>query len=255
MDVDSRFDERELEKRDAALLDGLRAALNGEQHRLYRSGKFEGLFAQKTGHTGEAATLALREGLLDHAQTEIRGRFEIEWVKLTPKGIEYLYAHDSPKAILSEMRDMLRTARTGIPLWQDEMLQTLVALGENITQQMTNYLGKLDGLTLRVEEALRRMDVGPLLAPNLQAIIPWGLDALTYLDVRKQSAVGGVCTLPELFAALQPKHEGLTLRTFHDGLRHLAENHALRLHPHHGPLPEPEFALMDSGQLLYIVER
>jgi hypothetical protein len=257
MDAESLFDPRELEKRDAALLDGLRTALNGDEHRLYKSGKFEGLFAQKTGHVGEAATLALREKLLEHTRTETRGRFEIDWVKLTPQGIEYLYTHDSPKAILGEMRDMLRTARSGIPLWQDEMLKTLERLATNITEEMANYLGKLDALTTRVDEALRRMDVGPLLSPNLQAIIPWGLDALTYLDMRTKSAVGGPCTLPELFAHLQTKHSTLTLRDYHDGLRRLADNHAIQLTPHAGTgaIPQPEFALMDSGRLLYCVSR
>jgi hypothetical protein len=178
-------------------------------------------------------------------------------VKLTPKGVEYLYGHDSPKAILSEMREMLRTARSGIPLWQDEMLKTLERLATNITEEMTNYLGKLDALTARVDEALRRMDVGPLLAPNLQTIIPWGLDALTYLDMRAKSAVGGPCTLPELFTYLQGKHPAMTLRDYHDGLRRLAANRAVKLSTYTGPgaIPQPEFALMDSGQLLFVVER
>src|SRR5947209_6607983 len=67
MDARPPFDPHELEKRDAALLAGLRAALAGDEHRLYRSGKFDGLFPSKTGLVGEAAGLAIREGLLEYA--------------------------------------------------------------------------------------------------------------------------------------------------------------------------------------------
>src|SRR3954470_22325072 len=118
----------ELEKRDATLLAGLRAALSADEHRLYRSGKLDGLFASKSGLAGEAAALAIREGLLEYARTETRGRFEIEWVRLTAKGVEYLYEHESPRAVLGEMRDMLSAARNGIPVWQDDMLKSLERL-------------------------------------------------------------------------------------------------------------------------------
>src|SRR5215831_1199528 len=165
--------EAELEKRDAILLAGLRAALSGDEHRLYRSGKAEGLFASKSGPAGEAAALAIREGLFEYARTETRGRFEIEWVRLTAKGVEYLYEHDSPRAVLGEMRDMLTAARTGIPVWQDEMLKSLERLASDITAEMARYLGKLDALSMRVEEALRRAEVAPEVNPALQAVVPW----------------------------------------------------------------------------------
>lgn len=257
MDARPPFDDRELQKRDAALLDGLRSALSGEEHRLYKSGKFDGLFAAKVGPAGEAAALALREGLLEHAHTESRGRFETEWVRLTAKGVEYLYEHDSPRAVLGEMRDMLKAARSGIPLWQDEMLKSLERLAATITDEMGRYLGKLDALTKRVDEALRRAEVTPELAATLQAIVPWGLEALTYLDRRKQSGAADECPLPELFGLLRGKHVALTVRDFHDGLRRLAVNRAVQFSPYRGPgaIPQPEYALMDGGRLLYHVGR
>src|SRR5829696_796252 len=158
MDARPPFDFHELEKRDAALLAGLRSALAGDEHRLYRSGKLDGLFGSKTGPVGEAAALAIREGLLEYSRTETRGRFEIEWVRLTAKGVEYLYEHDSPRAVLGEMRDMLAAARSGIPVWQDEMLQSLERLASDITGEMARYLAKLDALTRRVDQALRRVE-------------------------------------------------------------------------------------------------
>jgi hypothetical protein len=257
MDARPPFDSHELEKRDAALLAGLRAALSSDEHRLYRSGKLDGLFSSKTGAIGEAAALAIREGLLEYARTETRGRFEIEWVRLTAKGVEYLYEHDSPRAVLGEMRDMLAAARSGIPVWQDEMLKSLERLASDITGEMARYLSKLDALSKRVEEALRRAEVAPELNRALQAVVPWGADALAYLERRKAGGASGECPLPELFGAVRGKHAGLTVRDFHDGLRRLADNRAVRLMPWAGPgaIPQPEYALMADGRLMYHVGR
>ena len=257
MDARPKPDPRELEKRDAALLDGLRAALAGDEHRLYRSGKLDGLFPSKSGLVGEAAALAVREGLLEYARTETRGRFEVEWVRLTAKGVEYLYEHDSPKAVLGEMRQMLSAARSGIPVWQDEMLKSLEKLATDITGQMGDYLAKLDALTKRVDQALRRVEVAPDLSASLQSVVPWGVDALAYLDRRTEGGALGECSLPELFGAVRGRHAGLTVRDFHDGLRRLADNRAVQLTPWAGPgaMPQPEYALMADGRLMYHVGR
>jgi hypothetical protein len=258
MEARPPFDPRELEKRDAALLDGLRAALAGDEHRLYRSGKLDGLFPAKTGLAGEAAALAIREGLLEYARTEARGRFEIEWVRLTARGVDYLYEHDSPKAVLGEMRDMLAAARSGIPMWQDEMLKSLERLGSHITEQMSHYLAKLDALSKRVEHALRRAEVaGPDVSESLRAVVPWGVDALAYLDRRREGGAAGECPLPELFGAVRAKHPAITMREFHDGLRRLVDNRAVRLSPWTGPgsIPQPEYALMAEGRLMFHVGR
>jgi hypothetical protein len=249
--------ERELEKRDADLLDGLRAALSGDEHRLYRSGKTDGLFAGKAGIPGEAAALAIREGLLEYARTESRGRFEIEWVRLTAKGVEYLYQHDSPRAILGEMRQMLATAQNGVPMWQDEMLKSLEKLATHITEQMARYLDKLESLSKRVDEAVRRADVTPELSKPLQELIPWGIDALAYLDHRRVGGATSECPMPELFGAIRGKHSEITMRDFHDGLRRLADNRAVKLAPWAGPgsIPQPEYAMMAEGKLMYHVGR
>jgi hypothetical protein len=257
MEARPPFDPRELQKRDAALLDGLRAALAGDEHRLYRSGKLDGLFAAKTGPVGEAAALAIREGLLEYSRTETRGRFEFEWVRLTAKGVEYLYEHDSPKAVLDEMRDMLAAARSGIPMWQDEMLKSLERLGSHVTEEMGRYMAKLDALSQRVEQSLRRAEVPLELSESLREVVRWGVDALTYLDRRAQGGANGDCPMPELFGAVKAKHPAITMREFHDGLRRLVDNRAVRLEPWNGPgaIPQPEYALMAEGELMYHVGR
>lgn len=257
MERRTKTDERDLHKREEYLLEALRGALNGDDHRLFKIGKKEGLFASRSGLTGEAAELALRENLLEHVRTETERGTDIEFVRLTPAGTEYLYNHDSPKAVLGEMHGLLKNAANGVPLWQDAMLKSLEKLASHITEEMAKYMAKLDSLTIRVEEALRRAEVTPELAANLQAIIPWGLEALAYLDRRKAGGALQACPLPELFHAMQVKFANLTVRDFHAGLQRLSDNRAITLAEYTGvgPLPQPEYAMMRGSKLLYMANR
>src|SRR5437764_5190214 len=92
------------------LLDALRQALGGpgEQRRL-RSGTLAGLFTGRTGVYAEAATRALRDGVLEVVRTETKGKTQVEWVRLTPRGIEFLHDQESPVRALEELRDALMT--------------------------------------------------------------------------------------------------------------------------------------------------
>src|SRR5215510_8809935 len=95
-----------------AIIEALKAALSGPpEQRLHRSGKLEGLFASRAGVNGEAAARAVREGLLEVVRAEIRGKSVFEWVKLTPKGIEFLAESESPARALQDLRDVLRSNR------------------------------------------------------------------------------------------------------------------------------------------------
>ena len=66
-------------------------------------------------------------------------------------------------------------------------------------------------------------------------VVPWGADALATLTTARLAEPIGECPLPELFGAVRGKHAGLTVRDFHDGLRRLADNRAIRLTPWAGP--------------------
>jgi AcrR family transcriptional regulator len=240
------------------LVDALEQARAGAvEQRLYKSGKLAGLFPGRTGVGGEAATRALREGLLEVVRTETKGKTIIEWARLTPRGVNFLKDHESPERILEELRSALQTAREGIPAWQAEMRLNLQALAERITQDGQRYLQSLEALSRRVEDALRRLEEArPRLPDDLAAAIPWARDALAYLEQRSSKAGG--CPLPELFAVLADRHVGLSLPAFHDGLRRLREQRVLRLLPVSGPateLPQAEYALFDGGAVLYFAAR
>ncbi len=223
----------------------------GEQ-RLYRSGKLPGLFATRTGANAEAAERALREGLLEAVRSEIKGKLVVTWVRLTPEGVSFLHAHESPRAVLEELHKTLQTTKAGVPVWLERMESELRSLSERL-------LRRLDALGQRVEEALRRADGGaPALADGVAQVVPWAADVLAYLDRRHDSGTAGGCPLPELFAALHRRHPALSLVEFHDGLRRLSDYRAVALVPFTGPpeqLAEPEYALLDGATVLYYATR
>jgi hypothetical protein len=241
-----------------AVLEALREAMArpGEQ-RLFRSGKLAGLFAGRNGVSAEAAARALRDGLLEMVRTENKGRTVVEWVRLTPRGVGFLHEHESPVRALEDLHQVLKTTQAGVPAWVAEMRQSLTALGDRLAADAERFQRRLDALSQRVEEALRRVEAkGPDLPTSVKTEVPWALDALTYLDRRRGSGAKGDCPLPELFASLEEQHVGLSVTAFHDGLRRLQAERALRLLP--SPqleLTQPEYALLDGGTLLYYVAR
>src|SRR5438093_8062267 len=101
-----------------AVLQALKQALaEPAEQRLYRSGKLPGLFPSRSGASAEAAGRALREGLLEVARTETKGKTAIEWVRITPRGVDFVHDHESPVRVLEELHDTLQLTREGMPVW------------------------------------------------------------------------------------------------------------------------------------------
>src|SRR6516164_2339793 len=108
------------------LIDALKQGLlRPGEHRLYKSGKLDGLFPARTGVSAEAAARALREGLIETARTETKGKTVIDWVRVTPKAVDFLHEHESPLKSLQELREELRATQEGIPAWSAEMRRSL----------------------------------------------------------------------------------------------------------------------------------
>src|SRR2546430_1822554 len=122
----------------------------------------------------------------------------------------------------------------------DKATETLLeALKQALTEggeQRLYKSGKLPGLFAGPsglnEEALRRADAAAAQAPDSSGVVPWGPDALGYLDRRRSGGAGGECPLPELFAALQGQWADLSVTAFHDGLRRLQDRRLVRLLPY-----------------------
>lgn len=225
------------------------------EHRLFRSGKLTGLFPSRTGLSAEASLLAIREGLLETVRTETRGKLVTEWVRATPKAVQFIHDHDSPKSVLRELKNVLGATRAGIPIWMAEAKREIAALSDRFEERASALLAQLNDLAVRVEAALRRAEMSvPGVAEPVSRVVPWACEALEYLDRRIVSGAAGGCPLPELFQAVQTKYPELTLPAFHDGLRRLHDVRAIRLTAV-GEISEPEYAVVVDGQLMYSVTR
>jgi hypothetical protein len=243
-----------------ALLEALKQALAAPaEQRLYRSGKLPGLFASRSGANAEAASRALRDGLLEVAHTETKGKTAIEWVRITPGGVDFVHEHESPVRVLEELRDTLQMTREGMPVWVLQMQQELREAGSRLADNVQRLSQRLDALSRRVDEALRRADLNRVMKANgAETSIPWARSALGYLDKRRDSGAADQCSLPELFAALRPEHAQLSIPDYLEGLRCLHDRRAIQLLPFQGApaeLPQPEFALLDGTEVYFYVAR
>src|SRR5262249_48407105 len=155
---------------------------------------------------------ALRDGLLEVVRTEIKGKTTTEWVKLTPQGERFLHEQESPVRALDELRSALQAARDGVPAWQADMRRDLDALAARLPEDSQRSRRPREALTGRVEQVLRRLEqTGPDLPEPVRAAVPWGLDAVAFLDQRRAAGVPGGCPLPDLFAAVAVQHPDLAL--------------------------------------------
>jgi hypothetical protein len=232
-------------------------ALPGE-HRLFRSGKLDGLFPGRTGVSAEAASRAIREGLLQRVRLETKGKTEIEWVAVTPAGIEFLHQQQSPVEALRALRAVLRANQESIPIWQEDMRSTLRQLEARLTADADAVRQRLAGLERQVGEALQRLEAAsPMVPPEILQSAPWAIDALNYLDRRRNAGAAHDCTLPELFSAVVANRPELGLAAFHEGLRQLHRRRALRLRPAEKSeaITQPEFALLEEACVCYYAVR
>jgi hypothetical protein len=239
------------------LLAALRQALGRPQEqRLFKAGKLDGLFPSRAGVAAEAAEQALREGLLQVVRTETKGKVALDWVRPTPLGVEFLHKYESPVQVLHDLRQTLQTNQRAIPLWLEDVRAGLRGMEESLAATATKWVEKLEELTRRVDDTLRRLEAAsPLVPRELLEGLPWSIDAINYLDRRRNGGATDPCPLPELFAALSGTHFALTIPAYHAGLRKLHERRVLRLQPTSGDITQPEFALLEAGTVMYVAVR
>lgn len=242
-----------------AMVQALKQALaHADEQRLFRSGKLEGLFPSRSGANAIAAERAIREELLEVTRTEDRGKTTFEWVRITPRGVDFLHEHESPIHALRDLKEALQLNREALPVWMAQMQERIAQMQVALEAEARQWQHQLEALALRVEEALQRLERAvPVLPEELLDRYPWALSAVGYLDRRGETGDrSGSCPLPELFAAILREHEEITLAEFHEGLKRLKVQRVIRLLPsENGGLPEPEHALFDGSQIYYFAAR
>jgi hypothetical protein len=248
-----------MDKVQGILLEALRqGTAAGDEQRLYRAGKLPGLFPSKSSMHAEAATQALRDGLVEIVRTETRGKTAIEWVRVTQKGIEFVLERDSPVRAMDELQTLLRVNEEGYPGWVEELRESIGDIGERFLGEVQALRQRFDALVGRVEEALKRADkYGPPPVPGAAGTIPWAHTVVDYLERRSTSGLGDRCALPELFGHLKEREAELSIKDFHIGLRRLHDRGSVRLLPHEAPEgpPEPEYALLDGPAMYWYAAR
>jgi hypothetical protein len=230
------------------LLEALRsAATHDGELRLYRSGKLPGLLPARTTACAAAAAQALRDGLIEVVRTEARGKTTVEFVRVTPRGIDCVVQHDSPVRALDELRQVLQVNRENVPLWLTSLREEIDALSQRMLDEVTRIGRRLDRLAEHVEAAVRKAE------QVRQPAAPWTQAALDYLAGRHATTGQMRCPLPDLFAALEARQVALNIKEFHAGLRRLRDAGLIQLLPHDGQPPQPEYALPEGAAVLYYV--
>src|SRR5262249_13924856 len=125
------------------------AAAAPAEQRLFRSGKLPGLFPGRAGPNLEACNQALARGYLEVVRTDIKGKTAVEWARITPQGVEFLHAHDSPVRAMDELRAALRATEEGIPDWLAAMHRQLHQLGLQLTEEVQAIARRLRALAER----------------------------------------------------------------------------------------------------------
>jgi hypothetical protein len=243
-----------MDQRKLALLEALKiGAQAAGEIPMYRRGKAPGLFAQRTRTNAEIANQAVADGLVEVARVEAIGKTSIEWVRVTPAGMAYLFDSESPTRALDEMREALALNQQGLPKWAAQMRGRIDELATQVSAEVAAMRERLDQMATQVAEAIERMETKKTAVSAATA--PWGGEALAILDRRRQVGLGLRCPLTDLFSALKEHLPELTIKDFHAGLRQLRSAKAIALLPSSSneDTPGPECALLDGASVYYYV--
>jgi len=234
-----------------ALLEALKvAATDRGELRLYRRGKLPGLFVHRTRSNAEIANQAVKDGLLEVTRVEASGKATVEWVRITPKGLDYLLESESPVRALLELGEALAANQDGLPTWAAQMQARIDAMAQSFNADVVAMRRQLESLSHRVIEAIDRLEAAHAPMP-----VPWTQEMLDFLQRRQQVGLGTRCPLEDLFASLRANHTALTIKEFHAGLKHLRDDGTIALMPSvpNGDSSAPEYALLDGVAVYYYV--
>ncbi len=221
---------------------------------LFKAKGEPGLFPA-TAAGKPVAQKALADGLLALVPaTGLRpGR---ETAGITPRGLDALAAHASPKQVLEDFVRAVERREADVRSLATEtgrladafagLKATLAAILPRVTADRPGVNGRHPQESAGMPATVTAPPRGgvDLVGPILARLSDWAASA----------AAGQDCPLPDLFRSLSTLADPPTIGTFHDCLRALADAHRVYLHPWTGPLytlPEPEYALLSGHNVAY----
>lgn len=213
---------------------------------LFKVGKNPGLFTARTGPAGEAAQYSLQAGYLELLRSEGKA----EMVRLTPRGEAFLKEHLDPKPVLEELLVQLQQHQQTMPRWLAEIDAQFAAFRLRSLNFLEQQGAALTKLIERTETALRRIHQ----TPERESLEPWQVEVLVCLDTRQPEF-----NLAELFHILEKAgFRDLTIPDYHHGillLRDRGNIHLITESSKAEPLAEPEYVLIDEGNIYVGIKR
>ena len=204
---------------------------------LHASRGVRGLFpANAAGKAAAQATL--QAGFLESVRTEVRGKTTQQFVVLTESGSAYLVKQSDPKPLLDEVQGVLQSQKAAM-----QQLQTEI---RTVFENMTKLQARVEQLSAMVSER----DI----VQTRISVSSWEDQMTEYLCRRQAVRPAEDCPLPELYREARNVAPGLSVGTFHDGLRRLQSARRITLQPWTGPLhelPEPTLALLQGHSLAF----
>lgn len=219
---------------------------------VHASGKSDGLFPRRTAESQAVMDQCLRDGLLELERTESKGKTLLEWVRLTPRGWQFLQQATSPREIIQELLARLDVQEAGMAQWVAQIKDQVLHLANRLESYLLKQEEEWRGLKAQCLAALAKIqttNASSVLTSH--AFLPWQLDVLTLAEQHAQ--IGRpVCLLQDLFTTLQKAHADLTITSFHTGLLEMRDRGCIELlttTQDISAMAEPEYLLLDGQHL------
>jgi len=242
-----------------------RALADPSPRKLHGTKASPGIFLASSAAAKAAAQRCLELGLIA-ACGELRTKSKVTPLYgIAPAGIKYLLDHDPLRQLLAATQDgVARLAQTSA-----DCQQTLVRVQQQVTrlqEAVQNAASRLqppdiEKMLAAVYAARGAAATGPgtvavpasSAAPNAELASA----LVQHLQQHKRQAPLRPLDLPQLFRFAQSRQPALSLGSFHDAIRRLADAGQIRLSPFTQAmyqLPEPQCAMIVGREIMYYVE-
>jgi hypothetical protein len=219
-----------------------------------------GIFIGGTQATKNAAQRAIERGwLAPTGDFEGQGRSKKPLYRITAAGIAHALEHGTAAELLRDMLAALDGQTKRLERVQSEVANT-AELTKAQAQAVRELLTRV--APPNVEELLRSAanrpaaEPSPPSPPASSSSAKWAADALKYLSEHRRRNPYGRCSLSELFQKTAAG-SGLSIGQFHDGVRELAAQGKIALHPFTGAayqLRDEQYALVAGQEIKYYVD-